>query len=125
MSRLAGVRAVSIPVDDQSAALPFYLDVLGCTLVRDRPTPGGGRWIELRPGAGDVGLTLEPAPAGVVRGAVLIRFATDDAAAAHAELRAAGVAVGDVLHWPGVPPMFAFRDPDGNAFSMTETGPAA
>ncbi len=26
-----------------------------------------------------------------------------------------------ILRWPGVPAMFAFRDPDGNAFSVTET----
>ena len=28
---------------------------------------------------------------------------------------------GEILRWPGVPAMFAFRDPEGNAFSITET----
>ncbi|MEO6998584.1 MAG: hypothetical protein ABI112_10915 [Terracoccus sp.] len=28
-----------------------------------------------------------------------------------------GVDVDDILRWPGVPAMFAFRDPDGNAFT--------
>jgi catechol 2,3-dioxygenase-like lactoylglutathione lyase family enzyme len=26
----------------------------------------------------------------------------------------------DVLRWPGVPPMFAFRDPDGNGMEIVE-----
>lgn len=51
----------------------------------------------------------------------MIRFTTDDAAAAHAAFTDAGVDTDEILTWPGVPPMFAFRDPDGNAFSITET----
>jgi lactoylglutathione lyase len=49
------------------------------------------------------------------------RFTTDDAETAHTALQTAGVDTGDILRWPGVPAMFAFRDPDGNAFSITET----
>jgi catechol 2,3-dioxygenase-like lactoylglutathione lyase family enzyme len=30
------------------------------------------------------------------------------------------VDTGDVLRWPGVPPMFAFRDPDGNGLEIIE-----
>ncbi len=33
---------------------------------------------------------------------------------------AAGTDVGEMLHWEGVPPMFTFRDPDGNNFYMVE-----
>lgn len=116
-----GVRAISIPVEDQEAALRFYVGILGFTLARDHPTPGGGRWIELAPGRDQPVVTLEPAGPGVTRGAVGIRFTTEDADAAHAALTAAGVDTDEVLHWPGVPAMFAFRDPDGNAFSLTET----
>ncbi len=119
-SVITGVRTVSVPVDDQQQALSFYVDVLGFSVLRDAPIPTG-RWIELRPGGGDVVLTLEKAVAGVTRGPILVRFATDDARAAHAALNAAGVETDDILQWPGVPPMFAFRDPDGNAFSITET----
>ena len=67
-------------------------------------------------------LTLEPRCHDVTRGAIGIRFTTDDADAAHGALEAAGVDVDGILRWPGVPAMFAFRDPDGNAFSITETG---
>jgi lactoylglutathione lyase len=121
MTHITGVRTVSIPVDNQDTALRFYVDTLGFTKLGDVPTPGGGRWIELSPGGGGVILTLEPAAPGVTRGAIGIRFTTDDAEAAHAALTAAGVDSDEILHWPGVPAMFAFRDPDGNAFSITET----
>ncbi len=120
-THISGVRTVSIPVNDQGAALHFYTDTLGFTLVRDNPTPSGGRWIELAPGSDNVIVTLEPAAADVTRGAIGIRFTTPDAQAAHAALVAGGVDVEEILRWPGVPAMFAFRDPDGNAFSITET----
>jgi catechol 2,3-dioxygenase-like lactoylglutathione lyase family enzyme len=121
LTHITGVRAISIPVNDQDAALRFYVDTLGFAVLRDNPTPNGGRWIELAPGEDNPVVTLEPAAADVTRGAIGIRFTTDDAEAAHAALAAAGVDTDEILRWPGVPAMFAFRDPDGNAFSITET----
>ena len=49
-----------------------------------------------------------------------MRFLTDAAEATHATMRAAGIDADDILRWPQAPPMFAFRDPDGNTFSITE-----
>src|ERR1039457_1312930 len=49
-THITGIRTVTIPVDDQDAALRFYTDALGFTVLRDNPTPNGGRWIELAPG---------------------------------------------------------------------------
>ena len=120
-THITGVRTVSIPVADQDAALGFYVDTLGFEKLRDNPTPSGGRWIELAPGTDTTIVTLEPAAPDQSRGAISIRFTTEDAEAAHAELQAAGVDTDEILRWPGVPAMFAFRDPDGNAFSITET----
>ena len=117
---ITGIRTVSVPVIDQDQALRFYVDILGFTVLRDAPIPTG-RWIELAPGNDDVVVTLEHATPAITRGPIMIRFTTDDAAAAHAALPAAGVDTDEILNWPGVPPMFAFRDPDGNAFSITET----
>ncbi len=65
-------------------------------------------------------VTLDPSAAGVTRGAIGIRFTTDDAEQAHAALQGVGVDTDDILRWTGVPAMFAFRDPDGNALSITE-----
>ena len=119
-SVITGVRTVSIPVEDQDQALRFYVDTLGFTVLRDDQIPTG-RWIELAPGGDNVVLTLEKAAPGTSRGSIGIRFTTADADAAHRNLVDAGVDTDEVLRWPGVPAMFAFRDPDGNAFSMTET----
>ncbi|MFI0422392.1 VOC family protein [Spongiactinospora sp. 9N601] len=116
---ITGIRTVSVPVNDQDQALRFFVDTLGFTVVRDMPIPTG-RWIELAPGSDDVVVTLDQATGDVTRGSIIIRFTTDDAAAAHAALTDAGVDTDDIIAWPGVPPMFAFRDPDGNTFSITE-----
>ncbi|MDR2321807.1 MAG: VOC family protein [Microbacterium sp.] len=121
-THITGVRTVSIPVDDQDDALRFYRR-LGFAVLRDAPTPNG-RWIELAPGSGTVILTLETADPDVHRGPIGIRFTSDDVEAAHAAMLAEGIEVDEILRWPGVPAMFAFRDPDGNAFSITEVDPA-
>jgi catechol 2,3-dioxygenase-like lactoylglutathione lyase family enzyme len=82
---------------------------------------GGRRWIEVAPGSSAITIALvaahEGVPAGVETG---IRFTTGDADAAHAAMRGSGVDADDVLRWPGVPPMFAFRDPDGNGMGIVE-----
>jgi lactoylglutathione lyase len=119
-THFTGIRAVSIPVENQDDALRFYLETLGFTPLRDTPTPNGGRFIELAPGDTTAVITLEPAAPNVTRGAIGIRFTTGDADDAHAALTAVGVDTDEIVRWPGVPAMFAFRDPDGNAFSITE-----
>jgi catechol 2,3-dioxygenase-like lactoylglutathione lyase family enzyme len=119
-SHITGIRTVSIPVEDQDAALGFYVETLGFTVLRDAQTPGG-RWIELSPGTDGVIVTLEPARTDVTRGAIGIRYTTDDVDGAHAALSERKVDVDEILRWPGVPAMFGFRDPDGNAFSITAT----
>jgi lactoylglutathione lyase len=119
-THITGVRTVSVPVVNQDTALDFYVGTLGFTKLRDAPTPTGGRWIELAPGDNNLIITLEPAAPDITRGAIGIRFSTDNADAAHAALHAAGVDTDEILRWPGMPTMFAFRDPDGNAFSITE-----
>jgi catechol 2,3-dioxygenase-like lactoylglutathione lyase family enzyme len=119
---LVGIRAVGIPVTDQDRALAFYTGSLGVQLRVDVPVPQfGGRWIEVAPPGAATTVALVPAreglPAGVQTG---VRFTTRDAAASHDALAARGVEVGEVLRWPGVPPMFEARDPDGNAFEIVE-----
>ncbi len=80
----------------------------------------GGRWIEVAPAAG-TSIALVPAkdsaPAGVETG---IRLTTADADDLHAFLVKNAVDADDVLRWPGVPPMFAFRDQDGNGLEIVQ-----
>lgn len=120
VTHITGVRTVSIPVESQDEALRFYVETLGFRLLRDAPTPNG-RWIELAPGDDGIILTLEPAAAGITRGAIAVRFTTEDIDAAHAALTDRNVEADLILRWPGIPAMFAFRDPDGNAYSITAT----
>jgi lactoylglutathione lyase len=119
---ITDVRTVGVPVTDQDRALEFYLDKLGFEKRLDAPVEQfGGRWIEVAPTEAAITIALVPTresvPTGVQTG---IRFTTVDAAAVHADLQARGVEVGELLRWPGVPPMFAVRDQDGNGIEIVE-----
>ena len=120
-SQIVGIHTVGIRVTDQERALRFYADVLGLQTRVDRPLGNGARWIELAPAEAGVTLALEPAtndaPAGTETG---IRLITLDADAENARLKSQGVEVGEVLRWPGVPPMFMFHDPDGNRMEIIQ-----
>ena len=120
MRVITGLHAVGVPVADQDRALAFY-GALGFETRLNVPMGEGARWIEVAPPGAAVTLAFELAhperPPGVETG---IRLTTADADAAHATLRALGVDVDDVLRWPGVPPMFAFRDQDGNGLEIVE-----
>ena len=119
---VADVMTVGVPVSDQDRALEFYLGKLGFEKRRDVPLPQfGGRWIEVAPSDATITLALVPAregaPTGVQTG---IRLKTDDADGVHARLQERGVDVGELLRWQGVPPMFSFRDQDGNGLEIVE-----
>jgi lactoylglutathione lyase len=120
-TRITGVRTIGVPVRDQDKALEYYTGTLGFTKRLDVPMGGGSRWIEVAPDGAPTSIALVQAkdgiPAGVETG---VRFTAADADAVHAELLAAGTAVDDVLRWPGVPAMFAFRDQDGNRMEVVE-----
>ena len=117
------VRTVGVPVTDQDRALAFYVETLGFETRLDAPYAEGKRWIEVAPAGAATTIALVPAregvPAGVETG---IRLQTSDADAVNANLRARGVDADEVLRWPGAPPMFAFRDQDGNGLEIVEGG---
>lgn len=120
-TRISSVRTVGVPVRDQDGALEFYTRVLGLDKRLDVSLGNGGRWIEVAPGATGTSIALVPAkdgaPAGVETG---IRLAVADADDLHSYLLKNSVDADDVLRWPGVPPMFAFRDPDGNGLEIVQ-----
>jgi len=81
----------------------------------------GGRWIEVAAPRAVTTIALVPTREGVPSGVETgIRFTTGDAAAVHADLQTRGVDVGDLLRWPGVPPMFAVRHQDGDGLEIVE-----
>ncbi len=116
------VRTIGVPVTDQDRALEFYIGTLGLATRIDVALGADMRWIEVAP-RGSTGASIaliratEEVPAGVETG---IRLTTEDANASHTEMRSRGVDVDEVLHWPDAPPMFAFRDPDGNGLVIVE-----
>ena len=119
--QVQAIHTVGIPVTDQDRALAFYTGVLGFGARLDVPIGAERRWIEVGAPVGTATIALVAAsaevPAGVETG---IRLVSRDVDTDHAALRAAGVDADDVLRWPGVPPMFAFRDPDGNGLEIIE-----
>ena len=120
-TRISDVRTVAVPVRDQQRALDFYGGVLGFETRMDSPFPGG-RWIEVAAPGATTTIALAAAQEGTTTGVDTgIRFTTADATADHSGLAAAGVDVdAEVLRFPGVPPMFSFRDPDGNTLYVVE-----
>lgn len=120
-TRITDVRTIGVPVRDQGQALDFYTRRLGFEKRLDVPYGEGKRWIEVAPPRARTSIALVPAhdgvPAGVETG---IRFSTTDADADHATLVARGVDAGEVLRWPGLPPMFALRDQDGNGLELVQ-----
>ena len=120
-NRVSSVRTVGVPVLDQDRALEFYTEVLGLQKGLDVSLGNGGRWIEVTPAGAGTSIALVPskpsAPAGVETG---IRLTTADADELHAFLLKNAVDADDVLRWPGVPPMFAFRDQDGNGLEIVQ-----
>ncbi len=122
------VGMVAVPVSDQDRALEFYLGTLGFEKRLDVAQGDGERWVEVAPPGGTTTLALVPVREGTAAGVETgIRLALgtvhdhamEDAAAIHSDLVRRGVdADPEVLHVPGVPPMFTFRDPDGNVLRV-------
>ncbi len=116
------VGTVGVPVTDQERALGFYLGKLGFEKRLDVPFGAGQRWVEVAPPGATTTIALLPPREGQLTGIDTgIRLMTRDAEAAHADLRARGVdADPEIMRWPGVPLMFALRDPDGNRLYIVE-----
>jgi catechol 2,3-dioxygenase-like lactoylglutathione lyase family enzyme len=118
-TRITQIGRVVVPVSDQDRALEFYLGTLGFEKRMDAPFAEGQRWIEVAPPGATTTIALVPSeqlPKGIE-----VSFMTQDADADHAELRSGGVEADDaVMRMEFVPPMFTFRDPDGNRFRMVE-----
>jgi lactoylglutathione lyase len=121
VTTITDVRTIGINVTNQDEALAFYVETLGFEKRLDAPISPTMRWLEVAPAGASTSLALnateDTADVGTDTG---VRFTVPDAAAEHTAMRERGVAVGDLLRWDGVPPMFTFDDPDGNRFYIVE-----
>jgi catechol 2,3-dioxygenase-like lactoylglutathione lyase family enzyme len=138
---ISQVGTVFVPVADQDRALAFYLDKLGFEKRGDFTYGEGSRWVEVAPPGSAMAVALVSPSEGGIAGSdrTCCALATDDIEAAHATLRARGVATDAEVAREGraryllfdtdgrmsnatVPPMFFFRDVDGNRFLIVEAG---
>ncbi len=124
MPQITQIGRVMVPVADQDAAIAFYTEKLGFSLVADVPFGDGERWVEVGPPQGGTALALVPPRGSYETGRMTgIALESADPRSDHAELVAAGVDVdADLMGGDGtVPLLFMFRDHDGNTLMMAET----
>jgi catechol 2,3-dioxygenase-like lactoylglutathione lyase family enzyme len=122
-TRITQVGTVMVPVSDQDLALEFFLDKLGFEKRADIPYGKGDRWVEVAPPGATTTIALVPRREGEPTGIdTRVGFTTEDADADHANLRDLGVDADEEVMRMGapIPPMFFFRDPDGNTFLIVE-----
>jgi predicted enzyme related to lactoylglutathione lyase len=120
---LGAISLVAVPSVDQDAAIEFYVEKLGFEKRTDVPFGGQYRWVEVYPPTGTTGIALAPpqpgAPTSVETGIII---AAEDIDATHGQLRDSGVDVDAEVMRMGdpVPPMFWFRDPNGNSLLIVQ-----
>jgi catechol 2,3-dioxygenase-like lactoylglutathione lyase family enzyme len=117
------VGTVIVPVSDQDRALEFYLDKLGFEKRVDTPFGESDRWLEVAPPGAATTIAIVPPREGEPTGVeTRVALSSKDIEADHASLRARGVDADPEVSRMGdpVPPMFFFRDPDGNTFFVIE-----
>jgi predicted enzyme related to lactoylglutathione lyase len=122
-TQIQQVGTVIVPVNDQDRALEFYTGQLGFEKRADIPYGQGERWVEVAPAGGATTIALVPPREGEPAGVhTRVAFSSHDVDADHASLRARGVDVDDeVMHMGDpVPPMFFFRDQDGNRYLIVQ-----
>jgi predicted enzyme related to lactoylglutathione lyase len=122
-SRISQISLVIVPATDQDRSIEFYEGALGFEKRTDIPFGDQYRWVEVYPPSGTTGIALAPPreqdKVGVQTG---ITLTTDDIDATYAALKSHGVDVDAEVSRMGdpVPPMFWFRDPDGNTLMVVE-----
>ncbi len=116
----AGIHHVAICVRDTDAALAFYRDALGCSVLA-RPDFGfGGYWLDA--GGQQVHLMQSDDPA---TGSHHFAIGVDDLEAAVADLRARGVEVNPIPHMQGAGHQAFLHDPSGNFVELNQPDGAA
>jgi catechol 2,3-dioxygenase-like lactoylglutathione lyase family enzyme len=123
-TRLNRIGVVVVPVSDQERAIEFYVDTLGFEKRADVPFGNGYRWVEVAPSGAETTIAIVPPPPGKPTGNVEtgIGLQTEDIDSVHEDLRSKGVDVDAEVSRMGdpVPPLFWFRDPDGNTLMVVD-----
>ncbi|HEX4710947.1 VOC family protein [Phenylobacterium sp.] len=115
-------------VGDYDEAIGFYVGKLGFTLAADVDQGAGKRWVVVTPAAGGAGLLLakaiEPAQAARIGDQagrrVFLFLETDDFAADHARMQAAGVGFLEAPRHEPYGTVAVFEDLYGNRWDLIE-----
>ena len=122
-SAIGSISLVAVMATDQDRSIEFY-EALGFEKRTDIPFGDKYRWVEVYPPSGTTGIALAPPRPGIDKTGVEtgIILTTEDIDATHAQLEASGVDVDAEVARMGdpVPPMFWFRDPDGNTLMIVQ-----
>jgi catechol 2,3-dioxygenase-like lactoylglutathione lyase family enzyme len=123
MPEISRVGRVLVPVSSQDDAIAFYRDTLGFSVAADVPFGNGDRWVEVAPPGGGANIALTN-PQGQYQPGRMTGIALEsrDPRADHAALREKGVDVDEqIMGGDGnVPPLFFFRDQDGNTLMIVQ-----
>jgi catechol 2,3-dioxygenase-like lactoylglutathione lyase family enzyme len=115
---------VCVSSDDQDRAIAFY-ESLGFEKRTDVPFGGDYRWVEVYLPKSETGIALAPPPPGQSAEGTQtgITLTTQDIDATHDYMKSIGIDVDEQVARMGdpVPPMFWFRDPDGNTLMIVES----
>ena len=121
---ISKVGRVCVTVADTDRAIDFYVGTLGFEKVVDEPMGPDMRWVEVAIPGAETTIALAPPPPGQEAGGSQtgICLDTTDVDGAHAALKSAGADIdAEVSRYGGpVPPMFWFRDPDGNSLIVVQ-----
>jgi predicted enzyme related to lactoylglutathione lyase len=122
-SAVGTISLVVVMATYQDRSIEFY-EALGFEKRTDIPFGDRYRWVEVYPPSGTTGIALAPPREGIDKTGVEtgIILTTEDIDATHAQLAANGVDVDAEVSRMGdpVPPMFWFRDPDGNTLMIVQ-----
>jgi catechol 2,3-dioxygenase-like lactoylglutathione lyase family enzyme len=122
---ISSIGTVIVPVSNQDQAIDFYTGKLGFEKRADIPMGESMRWVEVAPAGAATTIAIVPPREGEPIGVeTRVAFASDDIDATHASVLAAGVdADPEIMRMGGpVPPMFFFRDQDGNRSLIVQRG---
>lgn len=121
--------AVSLLVPDYDAAIAWFTGALGFRLAEDTALGDGKRWVRVEPPGGGAGLILARARGAQATaigrqggGRVWLFLETEDFAASHARMVAAGVAFLEPPRREAYGTVAVFADPWGNHWDLIGPG---
>jgi catechol 2,3-dioxygenase-like lactoylglutathione lyase family enzyme len=125
------IGSVTLVVRDYDEAIAFYVDAVGFALVEDTDLGDGKRWVLVAPADGETTLLLAkaagPDEAGHVGdqtgGRVALFLETEDFAADHARMGAAGVRFLEEPRHEAYGTVAVFEDLYGNRWDLIEPRP--